>query len=83
LEKAIDLAGEIEKAMPVMNKRSTNNNKHFDLTERVRSSWMGWGLTNYQPDRPVTKRELAILLDKVINPFSILAVNHQGNFTST
>lgn len=82
LERAIDLVGEIEKAMPVMNKRSTNNNKHFDLAERVRSSWMEWGLVNYQLARPITKRELAILLDKVINPFSVLAVNHQGNFTS-
>jgi len=81
LRRAIELIGEIEKALRVMNRKSSID-ESLSIEEKVRLNWGGWGLTNYQPDRPVTKRELAMLLDKIINPFSVLAVNHQGNYTS-
>jgi len=81
LRRAIELVGEIEKALRVMNRKSSID-ESLSIEEKVRLNWGGWGLTNYQPDRPVTKRELAMLLDKIINPFSVLAVNHQGNYTS-
>lgn len=82
LRRAIELVGEIEKALLVMNRKSSSRSESLSIEDKVYSNWGGWGLTNYQPDRPVTKRELAILLDKIINPFSVLAVNHQGNYTS-
>lgn len=82
LRRAIELVGEIEKALLVMNRKSSSRSESLSIEDRVYSNWVGWGLTNYQPDRPVTKRELAMLLDKIINPFSVLAVNHQGNYTS-
>lgn len=82
LRRAIELVGEIEKALLVMNRKSSSRSESLSIEDKVYSNWVGWGLTNYQPDRPVTKRELAILLDKIINPFSVLAVNHQGNYTS-
>ena len=82
LRRAIELVGEIEKALRVMNRKSSNRSETLSIEDKVYSNWVGWGLTNYQPDRPVTKRELAMLLDKIINPFSVLAVNHQGNYTS-
>lgn len=82
LRRAIELVGEIEKALLVMNRKSSSRSESLSIEDKVYSNWGGWGLTNYQPDRPVTKRELAMLLDKIINPFSVLAVNHQGNYTS-
>ena len=82
LRRAIELVGEIEKALLVMNRKSSSRSESLSIEDRVYSNWVGWGLTNYQPDRPVTKRELAMVLDKIINPFSVLAVNHQGNYTS-
>ncbi len=82
LRRAIELVGEIEKALLVMNRKSSSRSESLSIEDKVYSNWVGWGLTNYQPDRPVTKRELAMLLDKIINPFSVLAVNHQGNYTS-
>lgn len=82
LRRAIELVGEIEKALLVMNRKSSSRSESLSIEDKVYSNWVGWGLTNYQPDRPVTKRELAMVLDKIINPFSVLAVNHQGNYTS-
>lgn len=82
LRRAIELVGEIEKALLVMNRKSSSRSETLSIEDKVRLNCVGWGLTTYQPDRPVTKRELAILLDKIINPFSVLAVNHQGNYTS-
>jgi hypothetical protein len=32
--------------------------------------WVSLDLGVYQPDRPVTRRQMAILLDKVLDPFS-------------
>ena len=81
LRRAIELVGEIEKALRVMNRKSSID-ESLSIEEKVRLNWGGWGLTNYQPNRPVTKRELAMLLDKIINPFSVLAVDHLGNYTS-
>ncbi len=81
LRRAIELVGEIEKALRVMNRKSSID-ESLSIEEKVRLNWGGWGLTNYQPNRPVTKRELAMLLDKIINPFYVLAVDHQGNYTS-
>ncbi len=82
LRRAIELVGEIEKALRVMNRKSSNRSETLSIEDKVRLNWGGWGLTNYQPNRPVTKRELAMLLDKIINPFSVLAVTHLGNYTS-
>jgi hypothetical protein len=32
-------------------------------------NWTKWGLKNYDPKRPITKVELAVLLDNTLNPF--------------
>lgn len=33
--------------------------------------WAGWGLSDWQPERPILKGELAVLLDRTIDPFSV------------
>ena len=64
-------------------KKSTRKNTSVNSSnEQVSSSWTTWGLSNYNPDRAITKRELAILLDKIVDPFSTFPVNHLGNYTS-
>jgi hypothetical protein len=32
-------------------------------------------------DRPVTRVELAVILDRIADPFRRLDIGHQGNFT--
>jgi hypothetical protein len=39
------------------------------LIEKVATNWTKWGLKNYDPKRPITKGELAVLLDNTYNPF--------------
>jgi hypothetical protein len=64
-------------------KKSTRKNTSVNSSnEQVSSSWTTWGLSNYNPERAITKRELAILLDKIVDPFSTFPVNHLGNYTS-
>ena len=64
-------------------KKSTRKNNNANSSNaQVSSSWTTWGLSNYNPERAITKRELAILLDKIIDPFYTFSVNHLGNYTS-
>ena len=64
-------------------KKSTRKNTNVTSSNaQVSSSWTTWGLSNYNPERAITKRELAILLDKIIDPFYTFSVNHLGNYTS-
>ena len=64
-------------------KKSTRKNNNVNSSNaQVSSSWTTWGLSNYNPERAITKRELAILLDKIIDPFYTFSVNHLGNYTS-
>lgn len=38
------------------------------------------GLNNYDYNRPITKKELAVLLDKTIDPFNLISINLDGDF---
>jgi hypothetical protein len=37
--------------------------------EKMTINWTKWGLKNYDPKRPITKAELAVLMDATLNPF--------------
>lgn len=53
----------------------------IDFTNQLKKEWKeNWGLENFEPTRPITRLELAVLLNHTINPFQIKQVNHQGNF---
>jgi len=43
--------------------------------------WAELGLGNWQPERWVTRAELAVLIDDVIDPFALKPVDHRGRFT--
>lgn len=50
------------------------------LASWVAKSWSSTlGLPNYQPNRPLTRRELAVLVDRVLSPFS-RAVDWEGKW---
>jgi hypothetical protein len=48
--------------------------------QTVQQQWSGWGLQGFEAQRPITKRELAVLLDKALDPFGTKPVDHKGNF---
>jgi hypothetical protein len=38
-----------------------------------------WQLQNFEPNRAITRAEMAVLLDQTINPFHYKKINHQGD----
>lgn len=50
------------------------------LTEEAEASWDNWGLYDYNIDRPITKRELAVMLDNMVGPFLLKMVDWNGNW---
>ena len=56
--------------------------KNIDgFTQQIKREWIDkWGLKNFETSRPISRLELAVLLNYTINPFNIKQVNHQGNF---
>lgn len=54
-------------------------NDHFRTAE---AQWTAWGLQDFQSNRPITRRELAVLLDKLMDPFSRWDVQWDGNWKS-
>lgn len=68
----------------VYNYTKPNNNKKPGLDKKeffayVQKEWMLWSLKNFDLTRKITRSELAVLLDKTINPFRT-PVNHKGYF---
>ena len=50
------------------------------LNNQVKNNWKNWGLKNFSEERNITRAELAVLLDKSIDPFRLKQVDHKGNF---
>lgn len=48
----------------------------------VQKNWESWGLHNFDGKRAITKRELAVLLDRAVNPFYTAQIDHFGNYIS-
>jgi hypothetical protein len=69
-----DIAGRYSNRMP--------GNFPAELPEqhRANESWISWGLSRYDANRPITRAELAVLLDKTLDPFMLLQVDLQGQF---
>jgi hypothetical protein len=42
--------------------------------------WRALGLGGWQPDRRITRAELAALVDELIDPFALKPVDHRGRF---
>ncbi|MBC7688696.1 MAG: FAD-dependent oxidoreductase, partial [Aquabacterium sp.] len=50
------------------------------LNEQLKINWAKWGLQNFDTNRKITRAELAVLLDKTIDPFQWMQVTHSGKF---
>lgn len=50
------------------------------LERGVEGKWQEWGLKNYDPARHIRRAELAVLLDRTLDPFTKKAIDHNGNF---
>ena len=50
------------------------------LKEQLSTKWAKWGLQNFDTKRKITRAELAVLLDKTIDPFQWMQVAHSGEF---
>ena len=52
--------------------------------DQLKSLWEKWGLTNYDPQRPITRKELAVMFDKCLLLFGsknqVLDINGQLQF---
>ncbi len=42
--------------------------------------WSELGLENYNPNRPIKRFEIAVLIDYYLKPFETKQINHQGSF---
>jgi hypothetical protein len=50
-----------------------------DLNTRLSTAWSQWNLTNFNLTRAITRAELAVMIDHLVNPFE-KAVNHKGYY---
>lgn len=64
--EALQLIAGYLKSFPVLQ----NQLEHGQSAEQyMQSHWSGWGLKNFDAQRPLTRRELSVLLDRMIDPF--------------
>lgn len=79
-----DAADMIYNIAGISTKRIKNNIAVFSSQENfkkyVKENWTAWRLQNFNNDRKITRAELAVLLDKTIDPFWMRGVNYEGNF---
>ncbi len=50
------------------------------FTVEIKAQWEKWGLKNFESNRAITRRELAVVLDHTLNPFTIFPIDHKGHF---
>ncbi len=57
-----------------------NRISNESLTVYIEKNWQQWGLQHFEKARTISRAELAVLLDKTIDPFHMKPVDHEGNF---
>ncbi|MFZ9694384.1 MAG: FAD-dependent oxidoreductase [Chitinophagaceae bacterium] len=62
--------------LPLSGTAKKSSNEVQVSTER----WKEWGLSNYDTSRPLLRKEVAVLLDKLIDPFNQYIIKHNGEF---
>lgn len=77
IQDAIEVVWKMsEQQTSIHSKKTFKTN--IELEESTRSMWDKWGFTNFNLSRPITRVELAVLIDKTIDPFSNIPINHEG-----
>jgi len=67
--------------------RLPQNDKHQgdksdNVLTYIKSHWGKWMLDRFEKNRSLTRAEVAVVLDKVLNPFEIRKINFKGQFLS-
>ena len=66
---------------PALQQNATwNFSDKNELQQQLAAKWSSWGFTNFNLQRNITRLELAVLLDAVINPFQLKEVDHEGHY---
>ena len=52
------------------------------LSKQIKNDWANAGLTKFENSRPVKRFEIAVMLDKYLQPFE-QNIDHKGNFIKT
>lgn len=77
IQDAIEVVWKMsEQQTSIHSKKTFKTN--IELEEATRSMWDKWGFKNFNLSRPITRVELAVLIDKAIDPFSNIPINHEG-----
>lgn len=82
LQEAIGMIGAFSERL--QSKGAAIPTQNFGTLEQrlewAKARWSEWGLTNYQPERLITRAELAMLLDQWLDIFHALPVGWEGKF---
>lgn len=65
--------------------KDTNDWSYSNTSKLIRQaaeSWQQWGFGRWNGTEPITRIQLAKLLDASVNPFHLMDVNHHGFFKS-
>ena len=80
--EAIELASGIASARIAKAKDGTITDP-AGIARKAGAGWAAWGLTDFNTSRPITKRELAVLLDETVDPFNLLQTDHKGFYINS
>lgn len=79
IDKAIQLISAIAKKNAVKGKWSWKKSVPFN--KEINKAWTEWGFGNFSKSQFITRGQFARLLDATVDPFNLLPVNHQGQFS--
>ncbi len=79
IDKAIQLTSAIAKKNAVKGKWSWKKSVPFN--KEITKAWTEWGFGNFSKSQFITRGQFARLLDATVDPFNLLPVNHQGQFS--
>ena len=73
-----DLPLQVLEAITVCAELSSGNLE--SVTQKVTGAWANLGLEDFNLNRSISRRELAVLLDHIVDPFHQMKVNWDGSF---
>ena len=79
IDKAIQLISAIAKKNAVKGKWSWKKSVPFN--KEITKAWTEWDFGNFSKSQFITRGQFARLLDATVDPFNLLPVNHQGQFS--
>lgn len=78
---AVTIVATTANQYPALQKNTNWNFSEInELQQQLAAKWSSWGFANFDLQRNITRLELAVLLDAVINPFQLKEVDHEGHY---